>query len=62
MKNQSRNNLDAEHENSHHIAKKRKTEHQRVGIRNMKDKKEFLDEFDAEDLDYDAEEYLRYIK
>ena len=62
MKNQSRNNLEAEHENAHHIAKKRKTEHQRESIRTPKAKKELLSEYDDEDLDYDPAEYARSIK
>jgi len=62
MTKQLRSNLDAEHENAHHIAKKRKTEHQRVGIRTPKEKEGLLSEYDDEDLDYDPAEYARYIK
>lgn len=61
MKNTPKN-LDAEYENQRHIIKQRKREQIPEKARNQKDIKEILGDYDAEDLDYDPDEYARYIK
>ena len=62
MKNQF--GPESDHENAHHIARKRKTESVRASqkSKNPRDMQNLVEEMDTEEYGYDPAEYAKYIK